>query len=51
VVARAAGATGDEIEVLADALARCGEVKTERARALLDELRARHAATKLEDNP
>ncbi|HTM20150.1 MAG TPA: hydroxymethylglutaryl-CoA reductase, degradative [Kofleriaceae bacterium] len=40
VVARAAGATGDEIEALAEALARCGEVKTERARALLEQLRA-----------
>lgn len=39
VVARAAGAEGDEIEAVAGALARCGDVKTERARALLEQLR------------
>jgi hydroxymethylglutaryl-CoA reductase len=40
VVARAAGASGDLIEKVAAELAACGDVKTERAREILDRLRA-----------
>ncbi len=40
VVARAAGARGDLLEQVAAELARLGDVKTERARQILDSLRA-----------
>jgi len=51
VVARAAGATGDEIEAVAAQLAAAGDVKTERARAALEKLRARHPNEPTEDMP
>jgi degradative hydroxymethylglutaryl-CoA reductase len=40
-VALTAGATGSEVETLAVALVECGEIKVERAAALLSEIRSR----------
>jgi hydroxymethylglutaryl-CoA reductase len=48
VVARAAGATGDLIDQVAAEIARAGDVKPERARAILDRLRASPAADQLD---
>lgn len=53
VVARAAGATGDLIEKVAAQIAALGDVKPERAREILDRLRATEVADSytLEDTP
>ncbi|MCG8417167.1 MAG: hydroxymethylglutaryl-CoA reductase, degradative [Proteobacteria bacterium] len=45
VVARAAGATGELIDRVASEIAALGDVKTERARAVIDRLRAEQTAT------
>jgi hydroxymethylglutaryl-CoA reductase len=42
VVARAAGATGDLVEQVAAEISRLGDVKTDRAREILERLRASH---------
>jgi hydroxymethylglutaryl-CoA reductase len=42
VVARAAGATGDLVERVAAEIARLGDVKADRAREILERLRASH---------